>query len=116
MQANAASEKRPRPAIYCRINETDDAFDKVAMQEKILREFSEKQGYATSDSRVHLDSGISAFLETRSGRLQPYSSLSEAHPTHQLRIHSACVQYADSNPGAAVKLEEHSKFGPCRSL
>ncbi|WP_028472555.1 recombinase family protein [Nocardioides alkalitolerans] len=50
----------PRAALYCRISETDDDFDKVAVQEKNLRALSAKQGYEVAG--LYVDDGISAFL------------------------------------------------------
>lgn len=60
MQVRTAPTAVLRAAIYCRISETDDDFDKVAVQEKNLKEFCAKQGYEVI--AVYVDDGISAFL------------------------------------------------------
>lgn len=62
MQPGPAIERPLRAAIYCRISETDDDYDKVAVQERNLRQFCRRQGYAVTDSRVYVDDGVSAFL------------------------------------------------------
>ncbi|MCI4657139.1 recombinase family protein [Cryobacterium zhongshanensis] len=54
-----------RAAIYCRISERDESFDKVELQERRLRRLAEDSGYEVEG--VFRDDGISAF----SGKARP---------------------------------------------